>query len=109
MFPLSVSYTGMIALDSLTFLKEISHDVQRPSFFCDAVDVVQFSLIRGLYAALSSSLARLNLNDANAVSGVKRSLEDEIEEMCNEEEKENKQKEGNQNHQNEMHQNEEGK
>jgi len=76
-FPMCVSFTGMIALDSLRFFKDIAYELHRPSFFFDAVDCVQFSLLRGLFAALQVSLARLKCY-ADDGSHQKRSLEDQM-------------------------------
>ncbi len=90
----------MIALDSLRILKEIAHDIFRPSFFCDAVDVIQFSLLRGLHAALNSSHARMNLLNVNAVAGVKRGLEEELEEFFQVEQNESNKSNAKQQHQN---------
>ena len=60
-FPLSVSYTGIIARDSLQSLRGIARDLHRPSFLHEAVDVIQFALIKGLFTALKASHARTNL------------------------------------------------
>jgi hypothetical protein len=76
-FPMCVSFTGMIALDSLRFFKDIAYELHRPSFYFDAVDCVQFSLLRGLFAALQVSLARLKCY-ADDGSYQKRSLETQM-------------------------------
>ena len=76
-----VSFTGMIALDSLRFFKDIAYELHRSSFYFDAVNCVQFSLLRGLFAALKVSLARLKDDGWQ-----KRSLETEMLERSVEDE-----------------------